>query len=129
MFLTLVIPYIRPDSLHLLVSHLMEAIMGVKEHSEKSRRAAFELLVAMGGKMGEGGTIKLDLLNGPGNLDDERMEREASIEEFVKMVGASLVADTDHTISAGIMSLSRVLFEFKGTSISHRHRLLLISFV
>jgi hypothetical protein len=45
------------------------------------------------------------------------------------MVGASLVADTDHTISAGIMSLSRVLFEFKGTSISHRHRLLLISFV
>lgn len=87
----------------------MEAILGVKEHAEKARKAAFELLVVMGEKMKEGGAIRMDLLNG-----GEPEERLANIEEFVKMVGASLAADRDHTISAGVMSLSRVLFEFKG---------------
>lgn len=100
--------------------------MGVKEHSEKSRKAAFNLLVVMGGRMGQGGSIRMDLINGSGDLDVEGMEREASIEEFVKMVGASLAADKAHTISAGIMSLSRVLFEFKGAIISHSYRILLI---
>jgi ribosomal RNA-processing protein 12 len=103
----------------------MEAIMGVKEHSEKSRKAAFNLLVVMGGRMGQGGSIRMDLLNESGDSDAEGMERDASIEEFVKMVGASLAADKAHTISAGVMSLSRVLFEFKGTTISRSHRLLL----
>jgi hypothetical protein len=31
------------------------------------------------------------------------------------MVGASLAAEKDHTISAGVMALSRVLYEFRST--------------
>lgn len=100
----------------------MEAILGVKEHAERARKAAFELLVVMGGRMREGGTIRMGLLNDTGNANatsnaaEGGEEREANMEEFVKMLGASLAADRDHTISAGVMSLSRVLFEFKGRS-------------
>ncbi|CAG8784432.1 16627_t:CDS:2, partial [Acaulospora colombiana] len=103
-FLSLVTPNISPDSLHLLVSFLMEAIMGVKEHSEKARKAAFELLVVMGEKMKEGGSIRMDLVEGA--MEEDGMAREASVEEFIKMVAASLAAEKDHTISAGVMSLS-----------------------
>lgn len=86
--------------------------MGVKEHSEKVRKAAFELLVVMGNKMKEGGTIHMGLMDGMAEEDVEA--RQAGVEEFVKMIAASLAADRDHTISAGVMSLSRVLFEFRG---------------
>jgi ribosomal RNA-processing protein 12 len=93
----------------------MEPIMGVKEHSEKVRKAAFELLVIMGHKMKEGGTINMELMEGvTGSFEDGGMARAAGVEEFVRMVAASLAADRDHTISAGVMSLSRVLFEFRG---------------
>jgi ribosomal RNA-processing protein 12 len=91
----------------------MEAIMGVKEHSEKARKAAFDLLVVMGEKMKEGGSIRMDLMEG--SADDDGMAGDGNVEEFIKMVAASLAAEKDHTISAGIMSLSRVLFEFRGT--------------
>jgi len=87
--------------------------MGVKEHSEKVRKAAFELLVIMGQKMKEGGTINMDLMDGV--TEGDGSARTAGVEEFVRMVAASLAADRDHTISAGVMSLSRVLFEFRGT--------------
>ncbi|KAG8802920.1 hypothetical protein FRC17_006313, partial [Serendipita sp. 399] len=110
-FLAVAIPYISSTSLHLVVAHLMEAIMGVKEHSEKARKAAFELLVVMGEKMKRGGTIRLDLVED--SSDGGMNAREANVEEFINMVGASLAAEKDHTISAGVMSLSRVLFEFR----------------
>ena len=93
----------------------MEPIMGVKEHSEKVRKAAFELLVIMGNKMKEGGAINMELMDGvTSSAEDGGMTRTAGVEEFVRMVAASLAADRDHTISAGVMSLSRVLFEFRG---------------
>lgn len=95
------------SELHLIVPHLMEAILGVKEPSEKARNAAFSLLVAMGQKMKEGGVIV---------LGDTGEARQGSAEEYMRMVGASLASEQDHTISAGVMSLSRVLFEFKGAS-------------
>jgi len=92
--------------------------MGVKEHSEKVRKAAFELLVVMGRKMKDGGTVDLGRMEGvTGPSEGEAMARAAGIEEFVRMVTASLAADRDHTISAGIMSLSRVLFEFRSKSL------------
>jgi ribosomal RNA-processing protein 12 len=113
--LSVLIQNLSPNSLHLLVSHLMEPIMGVKEHSEKVRKAAFELLVIMGHKMKEGGTINMELMEGvTGSFEDGGMARTAGVEEFVRVVAASLAADRDHTISAGVMSLSRVLFEFRG---------------
>lgn len=41
-----------------------EAVLGTKEPSEKARGAAFELIIAMGRKMAEGGVVKRDLLDG-----------------------------------------------------------------
>jgi hypothetical protein len=94
----------------------MEAIMSVKEPSEKARNAAFALLVTMGQKMKEGGVVDMSLLEGAtANSGAPGGAREASVQEFMGMVGASLAAEKDHTISAGVMALSRVLFEFKGT--------------
>ena len=90
----------------------MEATLSTKEHSEKARSAAFALLVTMGRKMKAGGVVDMALLDAA--TGSTGGTREASVHEFVGMVGASLAAEKDHTISAGVMALSRVLFEFKG---------------
>jgi ribosomal RNA-processing protein 12 len=51
-------------------------VVGTKEPSEKARTAAFDLIVAMGKKMAEGGVVRRDLLEGmeqdgasPGRID------------------------------------------------------------
>jgi ribosomal RNA-processing protein 12 len=41
-----------------------EAVLGTKEPSEKARGAAFELIIAMGSKMAEGGVVKRNLVDG-----------------------------------------------------------------
>ena len=92
----------------------MEAILSAKDPSEKVRRAAFALLVTMGQKMKEGGVVDMSLLEGVTANPGTTGAREANVQEFVGMVGASLAAEKDHTISAGVMALSRVLFEFRG---------------
>jgi len=92
----------------------MEAILSAKEPSEKARHAAFALLVTMGQKMKEGGIVEVSLLEGVTRNSGATGAREANVQEFVGMVGASLAAEKDHTISAGVMALSRVLFEFRG---------------
>jgi ribosomal RNA-processing protein 12 len=42
--------------------------LGTKEPSEKARLTAFDLIVIMGRKMGEGGVVKRNLLDG---MDDD----------------------------------------------------------
>lgn len=93
----------------------MEAILSAKEPSEKARDAAYTLLVTMGQKMKDGGVVDMSLLDGATVNSSDKGVREANIQEFVGMVGASLAAEKDHTISAGVMALSRVLFEFRST--------------
>ena len=48
----------------MLPSIIPEAVLGTKEPSEKARTAAFDLVVAMGRKMSEGGVVRRDLLDG-----------------------------------------------------------------
>lgn len=108
------ISLLPPTSLHLVVSFLMEAILSAKEPSEKARHAAFALLITMGQKMKEGGVVDMALLEDATTNSGGTGAREANVQEFIGMVGASLAAEEDHTISAGVMALSRVLFEFKG---------------
>lgn len=55
---------IPPTSLHLIPSIISEAVLGTKEPSEKARNAAFDLIVAMGKKMTEGGVVKRNLVDG-----------------------------------------------------------------
>jgi len=50
--------------MHVIPCLIPEAVLGTKEPSEKARAAAFELIVAMGRKMSEGGIVKRSLVGG-----------------------------------------------------------------
>ena len=50
--------------MHVIPLLIPEAVLGIKEPSEKARSAAFDLIVAMGRKMNEGGVVKRNLMDG-----------------------------------------------------------------
>jgi ribosomal RNA-processing protein 12 len=58
------LPSIPPSALHVIPLLIPEAVLGTKEPSEKARGAAFELVIAMGRKMAEGGVVKRSLVDG-----------------------------------------------------------------
>jgi ribosomal RNA-processing protein 12 len=62
--LTLLIPSIPASAMHVITTLVPEAVLGTKEPSEKARSAAFELVVAMGRKMSEGGVVKRAMVDG-----------------------------------------------------------------
>ena len=64
MFLKSLLTSLPNDSLHVIPSLIPEAVLGTKEPSEKARSAAFELTVALGYKMKEGGIVKRAKLSG-----------------------------------------------------------------
>ncbi|EJT97410.1 NUC173-domain-containing protein [Dacryopinax primogenitus] len=103
------VPNIPPTLLHYIAQMLTEAVLGTKEVNEGARNEAFELLVQMGNKMSQGGTISRSLL---GEMEDNE-DVPASIQEFITMVAAGLAGTTPHMISASITALSRLLFEFR----------------
>ncbi|KZV69917.1 NUC173-domain-containing protein [Peniophora sp. CONT] len=120
---TNLLPLIPPSSLHIIPNLIPEAVLGTKEPSEKARTAAFELVVAMGRKMAEGGVIKHSLISGAGGeYGDEEMqegeeeggkgEAKASVEEYLTMLAGGLAGGSPHMISATITALARVVFEF-----------------
>jgi ribosomal RNA-processing protein 12 len=55
---------IPPTAMHVILSVIPEAVLGTKEPSEKTRSAAFDVIVAMGRKMSEGGVVKRDMVDG-----------------------------------------------------------------
>ena len=57
-FLKALLSSLPNNSLHVIPSLIPEAVLGTKEPSEKARSAAFDLIVAMGYKMKEGGVVK-----------------------------------------------------------------------
>nr|CAG8610805.1 4427_t:CDS:2 [Entrophospora candida] len=103
---------ILPESdLHMIPDILSETILCTKEPREKTRSAAYELLVVMANKMKNGGTVVISKVS---EADPNSADVEASINEFVfSMVVAGLAATTPHMISATITSISRLIFEFK----------------
>lgn len=62
--LTVLAPSLPNTQLHFIPSLLPEAVLATKEVNEKARNAAFDLLVVMGKKMGEGGILKRSLVDG-----------------------------------------------------------------
>ena len=62
--LALLIPLLPSNAMHVIPTLIPEAVLGTKEPSEKARLAAFDLVVAMGRKMGEGGVVKRDVMDG-----------------------------------------------------------------
>jgi ribosomal RNA-processing protein 12 len=116
--------------MHVIPSLTSEAILGTKEASEKARSAAFDLIVAMGRKMSQGGVVKKDMIDGMMDQDDAESKSDhkhgvfpshitssiatASVEEYMTMVAAGLTGTNPHTISATVVAISRLVFEFKG---------------
>ncbi|CAG8736488.1 7292_t:CDS:1, partial [Racocetra persica] len=106
-----IIKLLPKTDLHMIPDVLSEAILSTKETNEKARNAAYELLIAMGNKMKEGGII---IMSKVAETDPTEQDVDANINEFVfKMVVAGLAATTPHMISATIASLTRLIFEFK----------------
>ncbi|KAH7888705.1 armadillo-type protein [Phlebopus sp. FC_14] len=105
------VPGIPSTALHVIPSLIPEAVLGTKEPSEKARFAAFELIVAMGRKMNEGGIVKRQMLDGMD--EDGAVEAKASINEYMTMVAGGLAGASPHTISATVTAISRLVFEFK----------------
>jgi len=105
-----IIPHLSQSDLHFIPSILSEIVMGVKEVNEKARTSAFDLLVLMGEKMSEGGTVVNS--NVP-HMSADAVPVTASLEEYFTMVGAGLAGSTPHMVSACITALARLLFEFK----------------
>lgn len=110
---------------------ISESILMTKEVSEKTRAAAYELLLAMGRKMiemeresegaavipmGAGDDAEADE-DANSDTDEEKdksgVEAPANLGEYMKMVMAGLAGKTPHMISATIHSLARMLFEFR----------------
>lgn len=108
--IAVVITHLPSNSLHFIPAILSEVVISAKEVNEKARAAAFELLVLMGKKMAEGGTIAQSRIpHHPADAPDV----QASLEEFFTMVSAGLAGSTPHMISASITALSRILYEFR----------------
>eukprot|EP01137_Pigoraptor_chileana_P034228 Opistho-2@26451 len=84
-----------------------EAVLGVKESGEKARNAAFDLLIAMANRMRAAGDA------GVAAFECDGAEVTPSLGEYFRMVVGSLQSSVPHTISASIVALSRLIYEFK----------------
>lgn len=75
--MAVLIPTFPKDQLHLIPALLPEAVLATKEVNEKTRDAAFDLVVLMGSKMSEGGVIKRSEIEGMQEDSDEDEEKIA----------------------------------------------------
>ncbi|KAI0025677.1 pre-rRNA processing protein Rrp12 [Xylariomycetidae sp. FL0641] len=106
------IPFIPDSSLHFIPSVLSEVVICCKEHNEKARTSAFDLLVLMGHKLADAKGQKIDNSKVP-HMPDDAPSVSASIEEYITMISAGLAGSTPHMISASITALTRILYEFR----------------
>ncbi|CAK7232746.1 pre-rRNA processing protein [Sporothrix eucalyptigena] len=109
--LAALLPLIPNHALHFIPSTLSEVVISCKEHNERARTAAFELLVIMGEKMKSADGALIDNSKVP-NMADDAPSVVASIEEYFTMVSAGLAGSTPHMISASITAITRILYEF-----------------
>ncbi|KAI9812395.1 MAG: hypothetical protein M1832_000430 [Thelocarpon impressellum] len=108
--ITQIIEFLPSSDLHFIPSILAEVVISAKEVNEKARTAAFDLLVLMGEKMREGGTVVNSKV---GHMPGDAPDVQASLEEYMTMVSAGLAGSTPHMISASITALTRILYHFR----------------
>ncbi|EME49533.1 hypothetical protein DOTSEDRAFT_164008 [Dothistroma septosporum NZE10] len=104
-----IIPGLPQSELQFIPSIISEVVIGVKEVNEKARTAAFDLLVLMGEKMADGGTVVNVKVP---HMPPDAPSVPASLDEYFTMVSAGLAGSTPHMISASITALTRLLYEF-----------------
>lgn len=103
--LSLIASELPDDSLLWIPQFLPEVLLGIKEVNYKTRSQAYELIISWGRRMSLGG----EFVGFDGSM------RSASLQEFINMVLAGLAGNTPHMISATIMALARIIFEFAPT--------------
>ncbi|RKU42917.1 hypothetical protein DL546_002780 [Coniochaeta pulveracea] len=106
------IPFVPNTSLHFIPSILSEVVISCKEHNERARNTAFDLLVLMGHKMISAEGAKIDNSKVP-HMPENAPPASATIEEYMTMVSAGLAGSTPHMISASITAITRILYEFR----------------
>ena len=109
--ITQIISSLPASDLHFVPSIIPEVVISAKEVNEKARTAAFDLLVLMGEKMSEGGTVVNAKVS---HMSSDAPPVTASLEEYFTMVSAGLAGATPHMISASITALTRLLYQFYG---------------
>ncbi|KAI0013286.1 NUC173-domain-containing protein [Xylariaceae sp. FL0662B] len=115
--ITALIPFIPDNSLHFIPSVLSEVVICCKEHNERARTTAFDLLVLMGKRLAEAKGTLISNSKVP-HMPKDAPSVSASIEEYITMVSAGLAGSTPHMISASITALTRILYEFR-ESLNH----------
>lgn len=107
-----IVEYLPSDDLHVIPSILPEVVIATKEVNEKARTAAFDLLVAMGKKMKQGGTVAMSRVP---HMESDAEDKVADLEEYLTMISAGLAGTTPHAISASVTACTRVLYEFRSS--------------
>jgi ribosomal RNA-processing protein 12 len=104
------IEYLPTSDLSFIPSVLPEVILCTKENNEKTRKAAYDLLVSMGEKMQQGGII---ISSKVPHMPPNSAPAMASLEEYFTMASAGLAGTAPHTVSATAGALTRILFHFR----------------
>lgn len=105
---------LSPEDLYFIPSVISEVVIATKDLNEKTREAAFGLLVSMGQLMSQKGG-KIDRSKIPDIPAELATVVDASLEEYITIIAAGLSDTTTHTQAATILALSRVVFEFKSS--------------
>ncbi|KAL2149573.1 hypothetical protein VTH82DRAFT_8224 [Thermothelomyces myriococcoides] len=108
------IPFLPNTSLHFIPSILSEVVICCKEHNEKARTTAFDLLVLMAHAIVAADGATIDNSKVP-HMPKDAPSAKASLEEYFTMLSAGLAGSTPHMISATITAITRVLYEFRET--------------
>jgi len=114
--LSTLVQHIESEDLYLIPSFLPEVILSTKEVNEKSRNAAFDLLIEVAKRMDKGGKFSMGVLEGPSDPQltkkTKQNMREASIEELIKMIVAGLAGTSPHMMAATIGCLARLFYDY-----------------
>ncbi len=98
------------EELYFIPSVLSEVVIATKEINEKARNAAYDLLVGFGERMKAGGIV---INSKVPNMDDSAPNVDAGLNEYLIMLSAGLAGNAPHMISATIMALARITYQFK----------------
>lgn len=99
-----------PDAdLSFIPNIVPEAILRTKETNERARETAFTLIVTMGDRMRQGGTVDHSRV---ANASSAAAPVQATVEEYFTILSAGLAGSTPHMISASVTAISRALFSF-----------------
>lgn len=110
--MAVVVELLPAHELHFIPSVLQEVIMSTKDVNERSREAAYGLLIQMGRKMAQCDGTLIENSKVPGFGADAE-PTPASLTQFFTMVSAGLAAQTPHMISAAITAVSCITYEFR----------------